>query len=241
MSIRSSVRSASGKCLSAWSVLARASAISDARTTGNGSATDVAVTAAGVVAHRLDSQDPIGRPPTSMPAATASAPAAAAIQLARRAVGGIGSAARLDRTGTRVWKLIDARHTPAKTMQTIQEDMGSVAPPLDRPAQKVAGLLDLAGVVRRDARVKELLRFALTLGERAARPLDVRASAIVIALQKNHARPDANGAFVLAGEIVIESREQQLFDAGLAVGVTRRKGRFGRLGIGHRVSKRLSA
>ena len=65
---------------------------------------------------------------------------------------------------------------------------------------------------------------ALPLRLRATRPLDVGAGAAMPALQKRHARPDGDRLFVLSGEIMIESREEQLLDTRLSLGISRRAG-----------------
>jgi hypothetical protein len=41
----------------------------------------------------------------------------------------------------------------------------------------------------------------------------------VVALEEDHPRPHADRPFVMAGEIVIEPREQELLDSCLAIGV----------------------
>ena len=80
------------------------------------------------------------------------------------------------------------------------------------------------------------------LGQRTARTLNVRACPVVMALQEYDTRPDADRTLVLAGEIVIEPREQELLDSRLAVGVVwqfRGTNRIGRQRIGHRLVERL--
>lgn len=65
--------------------------------------------------------------------------------------------------------------------------------------------------------MQQLLAFALPLGDGAPRPLDVRARTRVPAIEKEHARPDADREFVLTREVVIETDEEQLFDPRLAI------------------------
>ena len=59
---------------------------------------------------------------------------------------------------------------------------------------------------------------ALPLGLRAARPLDVGARAIVMPIEKQHARPEVDGLFVVAGEVLVEAGEQELLDPRVAIG-----------------------
>ena len=58
-------------------------------------------------------------------------------------------------------------------------------------------------------RRQHLLGAPLALGERRTRPIDVGARAGVGAVQKQDSRPDMNGVFVLAGEVPIESFDEQ--------------------------------
>ena len=54
--------------------------------------------------------------------------------------------------------------------------------------------------------------FALLLGLGAARALDVRARAIVVAIEEQDARPQVDGLVVVVGEVVVEAGEQELLD-----------------------------
>jgi hypothetical protein len=67
--------------------------------------------------------------------------------------------------------------------------------------------------------VEQLFRFALALGERPARALDVGPRAGVSPVEKQHARPDVNRLLVPPREILVEPVEEQLLDAGVALGV----------------------
>jgi hypothetical protein len=44
----------------------------------------------------------------------------------------------------------------------------------------------------------------------------------VVALEEHHSRPHVDGAFVLAGEIVVEPGEEKLLDARLAIRIVRK-------------------
>ena len=70
--------------------------------------------------------------------------------------------------------------------------------------------------------MKDGLGLALQLGLRAARALDIGARAIVVAIEKQHARPEVDGLFVLTGEVLVEPGEEQLLDAGVTLGVAQR-------------------
>ena len=65
---------------------------------------------------------------------------------------------------------------------------------------------------------------ALLLGLRAARAIDVGAGAIVIAIEEQHARPEIDGRFELAGEIVIEPRDEEMLDARVLFGARAPRG-----------------
>ena len=78
---------------------------------------------------------------------------------------------------------------------------------------------------RLDALVEHGFGFALSLGLSTARPLDVSAGAAVVPIEKQDARPEIDGLFVLIGEIQVEAREQQLLDPRVALGAAQRLGR----------------
>ena len=101
---------------------------------------------------------------------------------------------------------------------------------LDDRRQQAAGRLRLAAVEGVHAAVQQFVRLALALADRAARAVDVRLGARVPAVEEQHARPGADRPLVLAREVVIQAREQELLDAGVAVG-GRQAFRLGR-GVG---------
>ena len=90
-----------------------------------------------------------------------------------------------------------------------------------RRLQQPARLVAVAALERRDAGLQQLFGFALPLGQRAARPLDVRARPRVAAIEKQRARPDVDGLVVLGGEVVIEAGEQELLDLRVAIRIRR--------------------
>ena len=71
--------------------------------------------------------------------------------------------------------------------------------------QQVAGVFNLSGFVRFEAAMQELLGFALPLRNGSACSIDVRSRAIVIAVEKDDARPDVDRLFVFRGEVVVET------------------------------------
>ena len=70
--------------------------------------------------------------------------------------------------------------------------------------------------------MEQFLRFPLPFGNRLARALDVRARAIVIALEEDDARPDIDRLFVFGCEVMIKTGDEKFFDARRALGVVRR-------------------
>jgi hypothetical protein len=77
-----------------------------------------------------------------------------------------------------------------------------------------AGITSLKGS---SARVNQFLTFALTLGNRAAGSLNVRARPSMAAVDEQGTRPNVNGEFVLASKVVIKSAQQQLFETCFAI------------------------
>src|SRR5262245_17142936 len=123
-------------------------------------------------------------------------------------------------------------------IQTIEKDAGRVTALLQRAREELARLVDFARVVRDDAVVKTFVGLALSLSKRATSPLDVGARAIVMTVEKNNARPDADRALVLSAEIVIEPGEEQLLDTRLSVRLVMRLGRTDRVGR-HRIRHQM--
>lgn len=89
---------------------------------------------------------------------------------------------------------------------------------IDGARQQVARTFDLSGFVRLEAAMQELLRLALTLRDGLARAIDVRAGTIVIAVEKDDARPDVDRLFVFSREVVIQTGNEKCFDARRALG-----------------------
>ena len=115
-------------------------------------------------------------------------------------------------------------------IQTIEKDAGGVTALLQRAREELARLVDFASVVCDDAVVKTFLGLTLPLGKRAASPLDVGARTIVMTVEKNNARPDADRALILSAEIMIESGKEELLDSRLSVRFVMRLGLADRVG-----------
>ena len=106
----------------------------------------------------------------------------------------------------------------SRSSRSSSASASSVAAPCSTAdAQQPARGLRLAALKRGGARVDQLFAFALTFGDRAARALDVRAGACVTAIEEQGPRPDVDGEIVLAGEVVIEAAQEQLFEARFAI------------------------
>ena len=85
--------------------------------------------------------------------------------------------------------------------------------------EELPGLGHVARVECRPGRRDQFVRRALPFGQCAAGPFDVGAGTAVAAFEERHARPDVDGFFVAAGEILIEARQEQLLDAGGTVAI----------------------
>jgi hypothetical protein len=116
--------------------------------------------------------------------------------------------------GRRRWHGIEA----SEALQKHQRELVG-ATLLDGSRQEIARALEIAGLIGSDPLMKTLFGFALTLRESASSALDVCASAAVAAFEKGHARPHIDRLLVVAAEVVIEARQQQLFDTRGAIGL----------------------
>jgi hypothetical protein len=65
--------------------------------------------------------------------------------------------------------------------------------------------------------LQEFFGLSQPLGERAARPLDVRARPWMAAIQEEHAGPDVDRLIVLSRKVMIEADEQELLDLRVAI------------------------
>src|SRR4029077_20339495 len=99
----------------------------------------------------------------------------------------------------------------------------------DGGLQQTSRLARLASIECRDAVVKQFLRLALSLCERASSPFDVCPGTRMVSVEKQRSRPDVDRLIVLAGELVVEAGNQQLLD--LALGIRFRHGLVGARGV----------
>ena len=65
--------------------------------------------------------------------------------------------------------------------------------------------------------MQQLVGLSLALGQRTACAFDVGAGPRMATVEKQHAGPDVHRLFVAPGEVVIESREQELLDTRIAI------------------------
>ena len=125
-----------------------------------------------------------------------------------------------------------------------------VGAPRDGGIQQVARGVGTAVLECLGASMQQLVRLALALGLRAPRTIDVRAGPRVAAIEKQDARPDVNGLFVIAGEVSIQTDEQELLDPRVALAsfervsggsVGRRRDQTSRASARRNAPRRLSA
>ena len=88
---------------------------------------------------------------------------------------------------------------------------------LHRGSDQAACRLRVSPVKRRISGVEQLITFSLPLGDSTARPFDVGTRPCMTAVDEQHARPHVDREFVLFRKVMIEPREQELFDARVAV------------------------
>ena len=126
---------------------------------------------------------------------------------------------------------------PIETMQQGQRFVAATGT-LGR-RQQLPGRRAIAARERIGPGLKELFCLPLSFRERAPCPLDIRTRFPVGTIEKEHARPDVDGEIVTAGEIVIETGEQQLFDSGvtITIGVIGIRGPIGAKRVGHAASE----
>ncbi len=113
------------------------------------------------------------------------------------------------------------------------------AQPTARAAR--ARLLDVAAGKHLGRRVEDLVGAALPLGQRRPRAADVGARPGMRAIEKQHARPDMNGVVVIAGEVALETFDEQRLDAAVAVGGLGQRRRWGSSRLDHHEALRIIA
>jgi hypothetical protein len=92
----------------------------------------------------------------------------------------------------------------------------------DRRGEQAPRPIDVAVVERLQALMHEGFRLALPFGLSAAGAVDIGAGAVVGAVEEQDAGPDVHRVVHASGEVLVESRDEQLFDAPLAFGVGQR-------------------
>ena len=110
------------------------------------------------------------------------------------------------------------------------------AAPIDRSCEQRPGSGGITAVTSVDTSVQQRLGLPDPLGNRRQRPVDVGHGQHVAAIQKQHAAQDVYGAPEPSPQIVIETREKQLFDPDRVIGAPDviRRGLATLRGIGHR-------
>src|SRR5262245_13204941 len=106
-------------------------------------------------------------------------------------------------------------------MQTIKEWQHLVGrrPTVDCSLKQPFRFIPISVSKRRDAPLKQLLRFALPLGQRAPRAINIRPRARMTSIEKERACPDVDRLFVARGEVMVEASDQQSFDFGVTLGI----------------------
>jgi hypothetical protein len=106
-----------------------------------------------------------------------------------------------------------------ETIESFEQDVGVLGPHamLDRLAKQAPRGRGIAAMEGRRTRVQQFLAFALALGNRAARTLDIRAGTRVPAIDEERSRPHIDGEFVLTSEVVIQTAQQQFLETRLTI------------------------
>ena len=110
-----------------------------------------------------------------------------------------------------------------ETIESVQQRKRFVAAgvTLDCRREELPGRRPIAAAERRSAGVHELVSFALFLGNRTSRPLDVRTGGQVPAVEEEDPHPYVDSELVLAGEIMVQTGKEKLFDPGVAFPIRR--------------------
>jgi hypothetical protein len=109
---------------------------------------------------------------------------------------------------------------------------------VERVPQQRPGVLHVPAMERIESLVDQGFGLALLFGLGATRALDVGPGTVVMAVQEQDTGPHVDGGLEVAGEVVIETGDQQLFDARVLPRRARTAGWrwMGRLRIGHNLS-----
>ena len=106
---------------------------------------------------------------------------------------------------------------------------------LDGRGQQPPRAFDFAVIEGLQTLVHERFGLALTLGLRSPHPIDVGAGPVVGPVEKEDASPDVDRVIHPPGKVIVEPRDEQLFDARLAFGVSQGigNGRVAWRGVDH--------
>jgi hypothetical protein len=106
---------------------------------------------------------------------------------------------------------------------------------IERIAQQRPGVLHVAAMKGVEPLMDQRFGLALLLGLRAPGALDVGPGSVMMPVEEQDARPQIDGRFEVAGEVLIEAGDEQVLDARVLGGRTRtaRVRRLRRLRIGH--------
>ena len=91
---------------------------------------------------------------------------------------------------------------------------------IESGSQQLTRTRDVAVAKGVEALVEKRFRFALALSLGTPRTFDIRTRAIVMPIEEQHARPEIDGVVVVAREILIETREEQLLNPRVAIGTS---------------------
>ena len=88
----------------------------------------------------------------------------------------------------------------------------------DRSGKQRSRLGHVTAVTGCNTGVQQRLGFPDPFGDRRPRPVDVRPGPLVGPIQEQHPCPDVDGALQPSPNVVIETRQQQLFDFDRVIG-----------------------
>lgn len=88
---------------------------------------------------------------------------------------------------------------------------------LDGRGDQLPRLTGVAVIERETTAVQQLVPLPLPFGNGAARTLDIRASPRMATIDEQHTRPDVDREFVLIGEVVGQTGEEQFLDTGVPI------------------------
>jgi hypothetical protein len=122
---------------------------------------------------------------------------------------------------------VTSRHADIEAIDAAEDTEGEVVgrAAIESVAQQQARPFDVSAVEGVEALMHERLVLALAFGLCASSAFDVRACAIVVPIEEQHAGPEVDGGFEPTGEVLIEPGDEELLDTRIFPGTT---GPFGR-------------